>query len=350
MRRLPIRSLAVLTAIGALALTGCGTETGTGTSTGAGAGAGARGDEAASAGTGRTLTAQKVMQVTKVHEETGMTLLEGPVFAPDGSLLVVDVTAPEGKPKVIRVDVRKKTSRAVHTDGRGAYTSAQFSPYDGRIYLTDFHGEVVSLAPDGTDPRTFFSGEVDGAPMNPDDIAFDQDGNLYLSDSRGLSEGEAHGRVVRIDRDGGKATVLADGLAATNGISFDADYRGLWFSELTENRISYLRLDEDGKVVSRHTAIRVDGGIAQTDSIAVDADGNLYQGLHGRPAMIVYSKHGERLATVEIPGRAEGLESATNVAITPGGTRAYMTVSGPAGGYLYAFDALAEGVRQSNGG
>ncbi|NEE18202.1 SMP-30/gluconolactonase/LRE family protein, partial [Streptomyces sp. SID7499] len=73
---------------------------------------------------------------------------------------------------------------------------------------------------------------------------------------------------------------------------------------------------------SRHTAIRVDGGLAQSDSIAVDADGNLYQGLHGRAAMAVYDRHGERLATVELPARARGLESATNVAITPGGTKA----------------------------
>jgi lactonase len=166
-----------------------------------------------------------------------------------------------------------------------------------------------------------------------------------------MSEGEAKGRVVRIDREGKNATVLADELAAPNGISFDSEYRGLWVSELTQNRVSYLLLDGEDRVASRHTAIRVDGGVAQTDSIAVDADGNLYQALHGRPAMAVYDRHGERLATVEVPARAaEGLESATNVAITPGGTKAYMTVSGPAGGYLYTFDALAEGVRQSNGG
>ncbi|MFJ4616590.1 SMP-30/gluconolactonase/LRE family protein [Streptomyces sp. NPDC088812] len=341
MRRLPIRPLAGLAVIGLLALTGCGTET-----------AGSTADAASGAGADRTIRAQQVMRLTEVHETTGMTLLEGPTFAEDGSLLVVDVTAPAGEPKVLRVDVGKKTSRAVHTDDHGAYTSAQFSPYDGRLYLTDFsHGDIVSLAPDGSDPRTFFTGEVDGAPMSPDDLAFDREGNLYVSDSRGMSEGEATGRVVRIDRDGKNATVLADDLAAPNGISFDAGYRGLWFSELTRNRVSYLLLDGKGGVASRHTAIRVDGGIAQTDSIAVDADGNLYQGLHGRPAMAVYDRYGERLATVEVPARAaEGLTSATNVAITPGGTRAYMTVSGPAGGYLYAFDALAEGVRQSNGG
>ncbi|MFD3488433.1 SMP-30/gluconolactonase/LRE family protein [Streptomyces sp. NPDC058665] len=351
MRRIPIRSLSGLAAIGLLTLTGCGTGTG-----GAAGGAAAAGNTAAATGADRTIRAQKVMRLTKVHEETGMTLLEGPTFGEDGKLLVVDVTAPAGEPKVLSVDTAKKTSRPVHTDGRGAYTSAQFSPYDGRVYLTDFsHGDIVSLAPDGGDRRTFFSGEVDGARMNPDDLAFDRDGNLYISDSRGMSEGEATGRVVRIDRAGKSVTVLADELAAPNGISFDADYRGLWVSELTQNRISYLRLDDKGGVTSQHTAIRVDGGTAQTDSIAVDADGNLYQGLHGRAAMVVYNRHGERLATVTVPAQAggreaEGLESATNVAITPGGTKAYMTVSGPAGGYLYSFDALAEGVRQSNGG
>ncbi|MFF8100367.1 SMP-30/gluconolactonase/LRE family protein [Streptomyces sp. NPDC016640] len=341
MQRPPIRSLAGLAAIAVLALTGCGTET-----DGPGA------DRPAAPGAVRDIRAQKVLRLTTAHEETGMTLLEGPVFGTDGRLTVVDVTAPAGEPKVLRVDVADGTSRTVHTDDRGAYTSAQYSPHDGRLYLTDFaHGEIVSLAPDGGDARTFFSGEVDGARMNPDDLAFDREGHLYVSDSRGLSEGAAKGRVVRIDREGKGATVLADGLAAPNGISFDAEYRGLWVGELTRNRVSYLLLDGKGGVASQHTAIRVDGGIAQTDSIAVDADGNLYLGLHGRPAMAVYDRHGERLATVEVPARAaEGLESATNVAITPGGTRAYMTVSGPAGGCLYAFDALAEGVRQSNGG
>lgn len=339
MRRTRIRPLAALAALGALTLTGCGTETR------------ASGADAGSAGPNRTITAHKFMRLTSAHAETGMTLLEGPTFGTDGRLNVVDVTAPAGKPKVIRIDVENKTARELFTAQQGAFTSAQFSPYDGRLYLSDFSsGSIVSLAPDGTDPRTFFADEVDGARMRPDDIAFDQDGNLYVSDTLGMSEGKARGRVVRIDREGTEATVLADGLAAPNGISFDIGYRGLWFSELKENRVSYLPVVRQPGQSGRHTAIRVDGGVAETDSIAVDADGNLYQALHGRPAMIVYNQYGEHLATVRIPGRAEGLESATNVAITPGGTKAYMTVSGPAGGYLYTFDALAKGVRQSNGG
>ncbi|MCQ4213238.1 SMP-30/gluconolactonase/LRE family protein [Streptomyces longispororuber] len=337
------RALMVLAAAGLLALTGCGTQT---PASGPGSGS-------APSGEGRTIRAARVAHVTDVHEATGMTLLEGPVLVDDGTLYVVDVTAPPGEPKVISVDVATGEHRGVYTDRTGAYTSAQISPHDGRLYLTDFAtGSVVGVEVDGSDPRTLFSGEVDGSRMTPDDLAFDADGNLYVSDSHGTEPGDTGGRIVRVDRDGRRATVLADGLAHPNGIMFDPGLRGLWISELTEDTVSYLLLDAaKTAVASQHEAIHVDGGLAQTDSLAVDADGNVYQALHGRPAMAVYSKYGERLATVEVPAKdAAGLQSATNVAITPGGRTAYLTVSGTDGGFVYRFTAPGRGIRQSNGG
>ncbi|MFJ4716026.1 SMP-30/gluconolactonase/LRE family protein [Streptomyces sp. NPDC088785] len=325
-----------------LALAGCGTETAAGPAS-----------RPVTSGEGRVIRATQVSHVTDVHASTGMTLLEGPVLTRKGRLYVTDVTAPPGEPKLISVDVGTGRHKGVYTDRNGAYTSAQISPYDGRVYLTEYQsGAVVSLAQDGSDRRTFFPGEVDGSAMNPDDIVFDDAGNLYVSDLHGMETGRADGRIVRIDRDGRKAVVLADGLAHPNGVMFDPEQHGLWVSELARNTVSYLLLDaERTAVTSRHEAIHVDGGLAQTDSISVDADGNLYQALHGRPAMAVFSKYGQRLGTVEVPaGAAKGLRSATNVAITPGGRSAYMTVSGPAGGYVYSFEALADGIRLSNGG
>ncbi|MET8472209.1 SMP-30/gluconolactonase/LRE family protein [Streptomyces sp. NPDC006422] len=301
----------------------------------------------------RTLHATRLSHVTDPHEATGMTLLEGPVLTKAGDLYVVDVTAPPGEPKLISIDVRTGKHKGVYTDKTGAYTSAQISPHDGRLYLTEYQsGDVLSMEQDGSDARTFFSGDVDGSPMNPDDIAFDDDGNLYVSDLHGMKTGEAEGRIARIDRDGETSTVLTDGLAHPNGVMLDPEQKGLWISELAEDTVSYLLLDAGRtKVTSQHEAIHVDGGVAQTDSISVDADGNLYQALHGRPAMAVFSKYGERLGTVEVPAKeAKGLQSATNVAIEPGGRSAYMTVSGPKGGYVYTFDALADGIRLSNGG
>lgn len=72
--------------------------------------------------------------------------------------------------------------------------------------------------------------------------------------------------------------------------------------------------------------------------------------MHGIPRILVHGPEGRLRATVEIPEGDEDLESATNIAIRPGTTDAYVTVSGPAGGYVYRFDALAEGTRASNGG
>ena len=309
----------------------------------------------ADGGPGGELAAEHLVRATEVHAETGMTLLEGPVFAPDGDLRFVDVTAPEGEPKVLSLDTGSTAVDPVYTDGSGSYTSAQFSPHDGRLYLTDFSGgRIVSVTAAGEDPEVFFDGEVEGARMFPDDLAFDESGNLYISDMAGYEEPawESRGRVVRLDRDTAGAAVLADGLPAPNGISFTEDCAGLWVGLYGANRVDHYRLAEDGtEVATSHTAIHFDGGTSQIDSIAVDADGNLYQAVHGEPAMYVYSSLGEHLATVRVPeDDAEGLSSATNVAIEPGTTDASMTVSGDSGGHIYTFDALAEGIRQSNGG
>ncbi|RKS09317.1 gluconolactonase [Nocardiopsis sp. Huas11] len=300
-------------------------------------------------------TAELLVQVTSVHDETGMTLLEGPTFDADGNLLVVDVTAPAGEPKVLRVDTDSREVAPVFTDDAGAYTSAQFSPYDDRLYLTDFAGgRIESITPEGGDPATFFSGDVDGTPMQPDDLAFDEAGNMYVSDSTGYSDPawELRGRVVRIDRDTAEATVLADEQPAPNGISFSEDFGGLWVGQYAANRVDHLVLNEDGtEVVTSHAAFHLDGGTTQVDSIAVDAAGNVYLAAHGLPGIRVHSSTGEHLMTASVPSdAAEGLDSATNVAIAPGTTDAYMTVSGADGGFVYRFDALAEGIRQSNGG
>ena len=297
--------------------------------------------------------AEQVLQVSSVHEQTGMTLLEGPTFGADDSLYLVDVTAPPGGPNVMAVDLGTREVRTVYTDEAGAYTSAQFSPADGRLYLTDYRGRIVSVTAQGDDPRTVAEGPVDGRPMQPDDLTFDDEGNMFVTDSAYTAYPDAapSGRVLRFEHGTGRASVLADHQPNPNGISFDLDGGALWVSQLDANRIDLLTLDEDRTAVTAgHTAMHVDGGTTQTDSNAVDAAGNIYQGVHGEPRMLVYSPDGTHRATVTVPAADGDLQSVTNIAIRPGTTDAYVTVSGPDGGFVYRFDALAEGVRQSNGG
>lgn len=299
--------------------------------------------------------AEHVLKVTSVHAATGMTLLEGPTFGPDGELYLVDVTAPPGQPKVLRVDLKEETVAATYTDEGSALTSAQFSPRDGRLYVTDFvEGTIRSMKEDGTDVQAFFEGPVDGRQMQPDDISFDAGGNLFITDAAGARDPywETTGRIIRIDATSGDATVLADDLPSPNGIGFSPDDSSLWISLNTGNRIDHLTLSEDGtEVATAFPAIHASVGQAQLDSIAVDSDGNLYVGLHNRPEILVYDTAGRMISTISVPaGDRDGLSSATNVAIKPGSTEAYATISGSNGGHLYRFTALAEGIRQSNGG
>ncbi|WP_416405505.1 SMP-30/gluconolactonase/LRE family protein [Arthrobacter sp. LFS091] len=298
-------------------------------------------------------TAKRLFQVSAVHEATGMTLLEGPTFGPDGGLYLVDVMAPAGGPKVIKLDVASGAVETVYTDDVSAFTSAQFSPHDGRLYLTDFVGGTVqSITDSGKDHRTFFQGTLDGVAMNPDDIAFDQEGNLYVTDAAGSQDPywKPTGRLVRIDKDTAEGNVLAGNMPAPNGIAFNPAYDGLWVSHNTGNRIDYLRLSADGyRVQTAHPAVHVSAGVGQVDSLAVDAAGNTYVGMHNRAVVLVYRPDGELAATIAVP-REDDVSSATNVALKPGTTEGYMTVSGKGGGFVYGFTALADGVRQSNGG
>ncbi|QHC58807.1 SMP-30/gluconolactonase/LRE family protein [Rathayibacter sp. VKM Ac-2760] len=297
------------------------------------------------------VTAERVLQVTEVHETTGMTLLEGPTFGPDGSLYVVDVTAPPGAGKVLRIDLDEESVEPVWTDDASALTSAQFHPGDGRLYVTDFlSGSIRSMTAEGQDVRDVVTGPIDGVPMQPDDIAFGEDGALYVTDAAGAQDPywEASGRVVRVDPATGAATVLASELPSPNGIAFSPDHGELWVSLNTGNRIDRFTLAEGGtEVATAFPAIHASPGVGQLDSIAVDAAGNLYVGLHSRPEILVYDVEGALQQTVTVPeGEGAGLSSATNVAIEPGTTRAYATISGDDGGFVYRFDALADGVPQ----
>ncbi|OZF26129.1 SMP-30/gluconolactonase/LRE family protein [Rhodococcus sp. 14-2483-1-2] len=300
-------------------------------------------------------TAKRLVQVTAGHGSAGNALLEGPTFGPDGKLYLVDVTAPAGAPKVMRVNVDTKTVETIFTDATSAYTSAQFSPIDGRLYLTNVAGgRIDSITADGSDHRTVFSGDVEGEQMMPDDLTFDNNGTMFVTDIIGFLDpvNPNRGRLVRIDSATGAVSVIADQLESPNGISFDTDVSNLWVSQYGANRIDYVELNDDRTAVAvRRPAVYHDGGISQIDSNAVDSDGNVYQALHRRPAIVVYDKFGNYLTTIEIPvGDASGLDTATNIAVLPGTTTAYMTVSGDDGGYLYTFEALAQGIRQTNGG
>lgn len=73
------------------------------------------------------------------------------------------------------------------------------SPHPG-LNMTLLEGPTF-----GTDPRTVFAGAVEGRPMNPDDLTFDPEGNMYVTVS-----GDAGGFIYSFD-------ALAKGIRQSNG-------------------------------------------------------------------------------------------------------------------------------------
>ncbi|WP_406067767.1 SMP-30/gluconolactonase/LRE family protein [Streptomyces sp. NBC_01020] len=279
------------------------------------------------------------------------TVLEGPALGPDGQLYFVDFTAPAGKPKILRYDLRTKAVKPLYTDATSRFSSLQFSPADGKIYVTDYdHGKIDRLNPDGTGFTTVFSGPVDGRSMVPDDIAFNKAGDMYITDYQGSLK-KPDGRVVRLDADGSNPIVLQDGLSDPNGISFTPDFSGLWVGEYNLGRENYFTLAPDGKsFTGGGVGMSANVGTAGFDSNTVDSAGNVYQVVLGAGKILVWNRTGDLIATIAIPQKPKPELLVSNLVIKPGTAHGYITVGGDNGGYIYKFRALAPGIPQSNGG
>ncbi|OLT23126.1 hypothetical protein BJF78_07055 [Pseudonocardia sp. CNS-139] len=306
------------------------------------------------AGAPTTIEATELVQVAPVDppRPTGDfgTVLEGGAFGPDGDLYFVRATAEAGRPKVVALDLDTLDVRTVFTDSTSTFSSTQFSPTNGLLYVTDFAGTVIRMKPDGTDVTTIVSGDVLGAPVVYDDLAFDEAGNFYVTDMRGTPWAPT-GRVLRFGPDGQDPVLLMDGLAAPNGIAFDPAHEGLWISEHTGGRVDHLHMTADGRVSSAHIGMQIDTGDARLDSTAVDSEGNIYVAVWGGGKVLVLRPDGTLAARIVIPDAAErGLDLTTNLAIKPGTTDGYLVTGGRGGGYVYTFTSLAPGGGQSNGG
>lgn len=278
-------------------------------------------------------------------------LFEGGAFGPDGRFYFANALAKPGQPKVIALDVHTKQAKGIYTDRNSVLVSTQFDAA-GRLYVTDFEGgTVASMNPDGSDYRVDFGAKVGGRKLHPDDISFDPEGHMFVSDTSGSPQ-QRIGIVLRLDADGSNPQVLADGMAGPNGVTFTPDYSALWVSEYTGKRELLLTLSKDRSAVTKkEVAFSAEVGNGKFDSNTIDAAGNVYQCINERGEILVWSPQGELLRTIRIRQNLGAPElSATDLAIRPGTRTAYVVVGGEAGGFVYSFKALAKGIPQSNGG
>ncbi len=166
---------------------------------------------------------------------------------------------------------------------------------DGSIYACDFgRGAILNIEPSGN-CRTFLSGF-----NRPNDLAFDQQGNLYFTDTKSYDADKPDGKVYAYVRAQDTLRVVYDGLAFPNGLAFSADGRFLFVSESARSRIIRFAVQPDGMLALDRVFINLPGG--DPDGLAFDQGGNLYVAHFGSGTLFIIDPDGAIKDSIPTPG------------------------------------------------
>ena len=316
------------------------------------AGSGQRGSHGSHQGVQRIVAKPFAQLQEPPAEDEALPVPESPAFDRSGDLYWVTVWGYQGF-SLFRTDLDSRESEGVEVtdpanpDWAPAFVAIAFHR-DGSLYAADFAGQKVVKIDTTTWTSTDLITLADtGAPtFYPDDLVFDDEGNLYITDLQGEVT-DPRGRVYRYSADG-ELTVFADHLAAPNGVALSPDQDQLWFSEYHANRLIRADLAEDGGPVTAPyfrviEVIANFSGPGLPDSLKVDESNNLYQAFYKGGRLLVLSEWGDTLAEVTLKGGPDDYRQTTNLVIRPGTREAYVTAGGAGGARLYTFTALDRG-------
>lgn len=272
--------------------------------------------------------------------------MEGADFDREGNLLVCHRTKPWSD--LVRISPNGEFETIYHHDDAALIGVAVHR--DGRIFTVDIDGgggRLIELNPDGSCRRELF--ELCGKRLKPNDLAFDPEGNLYVSDFRG-DRNDPCGGIYRLTQasDYTQMELLVGNLACPNGVAFSPDFKLLWTGETARNCVTRIMLDEN-RNLSRHflsvLAAYQGTGFEVMDSNKVDAQGNVYQAIMYGGRALVLNSAGIPIANVLLSDREDGgCLYSPNLAISPDRPEGYLVTSGPKGAWVYRFEALAPGA------
>lgn len=292
---------------------------------------------------------------------SGLGFPEGPVWMPDGSVLVVEMK--HGRITRLQPDGRKETA----AEPGGSPNGLAIGP-DGALYVCNSGGWDYLEIGEFTIPKTELpahhsggrieridlgSGDVkvlynecDGNPLiGPNDLVFDAHGGMWFTD-HGRREG-------RVSHTGGIYYALPDGSTirevvfpseSPNGIGLSPDGTRLYVAETHTGRLQAYNVTGPGELEG--TAAGPSGamicglpGMQLFDSLAVDGDGNVVVATLVTGALTVISPAGEVLDQVML-----GDPMVTNVCFGGKDLRtAYATLS--ATGRLVSFEWPRPGLK-----
>jgi gluconolactonase len=275
---------------------------------------------------------------------------EAPVSLPDGSFLVVEMSADKGC--VTQISADGNTRRILAKTGR---PNGLARDRDGRIWVAETAMRAVLKMTMAGDYKVF-ANECLGEPfLFLNDLAFGPNGDLYVTDSGVAVEtiapgGELNpdyrslsydGRVYRIDVGTARVEVIDRGMQFTNGIAFGPDGNLYTAETLTGNVYRYAvrngqvtgRRELFGNVIERFDPKELKG----PDGMKFAADGNLYVAVFGQGNVTVLGKTGEVIDRIP----TEGIFP-TNLAFAASGEKK-IYVTEMQSGSVQVFDVATDG-------
>jgi len=167
----------------------------------------------------------------------------------------------------------------------------------GNVYACDFgRAEVSRITPDGRF-ETYSTGTREHPFRVPNFAAFDDDGNLFVTDSGGW--GDDDGLVFRVDP-GGETEVWCDRVPRfPNGCCLTAAGDALLVIESHGRCVVRIPIGDDGSAGTPGTVVELPG--SQPDGLALAADGTLFVGCYRPDRIYVIPPGGAAEILVEDP-------------------------------------------------
>jgi len=168
------------------------------------------------------------------------------------------------------------------------------------IYACDYGlGAVLKIS--GGKSEIFIRG-YNGKPFNrPNDITFDEKGNIYFSDPKSYGKDKLDGRVFFYNISSGKLILAADSLAFPNGLSVSPIDGRFYLSESAQSRILSFKRNNDGSLTDKKIFIELPGG--DPDGMNFDTKGNMYVAHFGSGTLFVISPEGKIIHRIKTPGK-----------------------------------------------
>lgn len=226
---------------------------------------------------------------------------EGIAVHPDGS-----VWCGGEHGQLYRIDAEGRQITQVATTG-GFILGVAFGP-DGALYACDIeHRAVFRIVAGEAEPILHGAGGHEF--VNPNSLAFDGAGRMYVSDSRQAGD---PGPAIFVREPSGTATIwYGDSLNFANGLALSPSAEHLYVAESFLPGVSRIAVQPDGTAGDRELVVRLPGCVP--DGLAFGPDGRLYISCY-EPSQILRLEPDGAVSTVLADPTAHLLCHPTNIA------------------------------------